>query len=67
MVTKSKTDYSDLNADPRAKSDSGLLDPEGEPADSNGFSLGTITIYGNLTADYLDDGSKSNNDVANNA
>jgi hypothetical protein len=67
MGAESKTDYSDLNANLRAKSDSGPLYLEGEPADGDGFSPGTIYTSGYFTIDHPDDGSKSNDRVVNNA
>ena len=67
MGAKSETDYSNLNVDPRAKSDSSLLYLVSKPANSNGFSPGTIRISSKLTTDYLNDSNKSNNYVVNNA
>lgn len=64
---ESKTDYSDLNIDPRAKSNSGPPHPDSEPADGNGFGPGTRTtrVSSSLAADYPDNGNKSNNGVVN--
>jgi hypothetical protein len=64
---ESETNYSNLNIDTRAKSDSGLLCLDNEPADSDGFSLGTTRVSSSLTTDYLDDGNTSNYSVVNNS
>jgi hypothetical protein len=64
---ESKTDYSDLDVDPRAKNDSSLSHLDGEPADGEGFGPGTTRVSGSLTTDHPNDGNKSNNGVVNNA
>jgi hypothetical protein len=64
---ESETDYSDLDIDPRAKSDSGPPHPDGEPADGNGFGPGTTPTSDSLAADHPEDGSKSNNGIVNDA
>jgi hypothetical protein len=64
---ESETDYSDLDVDPRAKSDSGLSHLDGEPADGEGFGPGTTRVSGSLATDHPNDGNKSNNGVFNNA
>jgi len=62
---ESETDYSDLDVDPRAKSDSGPPHPDGEPADGDGFGPGTTHASDSLAADHPDDGNKSNDGVVN--
>ena len=64
---ESETDYSDLDVDPRAKSDSGLSHLDGEPADGEGFGSGTTRVSGSLATDHPNDGNKSNNGIVNNA
>jgi hypothetical protein len=53
---ESKTDYSDLDVDVRAKSDS---DPphvvENELADGDGLGLGAALIFDRLVTDHQDD------------
>lgn len=66
MGAESETDYSDLDADPRARSDSGPPHPDGEPADGDGFGPGTAHASGSLAADHPSDGNKSNHGVVNN-
>jgi len=63
---KSETDYSNLDVNPRAKSDSSPLHPNSELTNSNSFGLGTTHVSSSLAANYLNNSNKSNNSVVNN-
>lgn len=63
---ESETDCSDLDVDPRAKSDSGLQYPNGEPADGDGFGLGTTIIHASPAPNNADDFNTTNDSVVNN-
>lgn len=60
MSVESETDYSDLDLDPRARSESGPPHPEGGGVD--GISPGTTRVS---AADHLDDSNRSNDGVVN--
>jgi len=66
MGAESKTDYSDLNIDLRAKSDSNSPHvTNSDLADSDGFGSGTTHTSGRLAVDDLDDSNKNNNCIVN--
>jgi hypothetical protein len=67
ISTKSKTDYSNLNINSRAKSNSGSLYPDNKPAGSNSFSPGTIRVSSNLITNYPDNSNISNYNIFNNS
>jgi hypothetical protein len=65
-ICSTETDYSNLDIDLRAKSDSDsphIVDSE--LADGDGFGLGTIHTFSRLVADHLNDDNNNNGIVDN--
>jgi hypothetical protein len=61
---ESESNYSNLDIDLRAKSDSDSLHvADSELADGDGFGSGTIHTSGRLVADHPDDDNKNKNDT----
>jgi hypothetical protein len=63
---ESETDYSDLDVDPKAKSDSGPPSmPDDKLADGDSFDPGTTSIHSSLAANHPDGSNKSNDGIIN--
>jgi hypothetical protein len=67
ISTESETNYSNLNINSRAKSNSGFLYPDNKPVNSNSFSPETIYISGSFTTNYPNNSNINNYSIVNNS